>query len=762
MLQSIRLINWRSHADTYLQFHQGTNILVGIMGSGKSSVLEAISFAFFGTFPALERRKMKMEDIIRLNEPEAKIILEFTWNRINYKIERKITRKKSSHAEIYKNNALVESGPVAVTTYIENLISLDYDLFTRAIYSEQNNIDYFLTLDPRRRKQEIDSLLGLDKFELARTNIVAVIGRIRSKKEVMEERFNKDKLAELEAKEQKLSTELSTIESTFKSTIESYEKHNSESKTISSNVEEMRKNKELYEKWDREILRFSGQAESLEKDLEVKFDNTSYEKIKMQLNTLSEDGTKLSLSIKSFGEQQAILSKELGSLEASLKTGSEAKKHSEELKKTLADLLAGKTQQELLQHQQETEQTLLQTESDLKTLQHELTEAIDLMDKLKPGLSKCPLCSSNLAEAGISHIKSEKENLINQKKQLISELSKNSVDVKKQYEELKQKIQKISLFNEKLTSLEKDFCDLEKAESRKQQVESDLRALLEKKQGAENTLETMNKELEQLRSKITECENLLKKDKELKQLKQTLAGLKTKLTSIKFDPAVFEQLRQTLEDSKLKSERLLSQKKSTEEQLRVNKDMLTMMQTELSEIHNLAKNIQECSLLEEQLHIYKNALLETQTSLRRTLIDAINSAMNEIWPIFYPYRNYHALRLNASERDYIFEVNDSDWRPLEAMASGGERASAALTLRVALAMILTPKLSWLVLDEPTHNLDAEAIELLSHALQFKVPEVVKQTFVITHEEGLMGSEFASSYRLTRDKQYNGETKIEVA
>jgi hypothetical protein len=45
-------------------------------------------------------------------------------------------------------------------------------------------------------------------------------------------------------------------------------------------------------------------------------------------------------------------------------------------------------------------------------------------------------------------------------------------------------------------------------------------------------------------------------------------------------------------------------------------------------------------------------------------------------------------------------------------------------------------------------------------LQFKVPEVVRQTFVITHDEAFMGSDFASSYRLTRDKEKNGATKAE--
>ena len=66
----------------------------------------------------------------------------------------------------------------------------------------------------------------------------------------------------------------------------------------------------------------------------------------------------------------------------------------------------------------------------------------------------------------------------------------------------------------------------------------------------------------------------------------------------------------------------------------------------------------------------------------------------------------------------------------------------------------------LILDEPTHNLDKEAVELLSQTLQFKVPEVVEQTFVITHEEALMGSEFASSYKLSRNKEGFEATKVE--
>jgi exonuclease SbcC len=152
MIESLTLINWRSHASTRLDFRAGTNLIIGIMGSGKSSVLDGISFGLFGTFPSLERRKLKLDDLIRLNETTAKITLQLTYNKNTYRLERSIERNKrgtSTSAELFKNGSLLEHGSSAVTTYIQGLLSIDYDLFTRAIYCEQNNMDHFLELDPR-------------------------------------------------------------------------------------------------------------------------------------------------------------------------------------------------------------------------------------------------------------------------------------------------------------------------------------------------------------------------------------------------------------------------------------------------------------------------------------------------------------------------------------------------------------------------------------------------------------------------------------
>jgi exonuclease SbcC len=737
------------------------------MGSGKSSLLEGISFALFGTFPALERRKLKLENVIRIGLGTAKAVVGFEWDGAVYRVERALERSKkgavSTNAEIFKDGTSVERGTTAVTSYVEGLMALDYDLFTRAIYSEQNNIDYFLNLDPRHRKQEIDALLGLDKFEIARTNIVTVTGRVRTKKQAIEERFNKEKVAELERKEKTHSKESAAFVSRLKEVEGSSEKQQKEAKDLSSRFEAMRKERELFERLEKERIGLSAQQQSLEKELkEALFDDKALEKSRKRLSSLLEERSKLSTSAKSIDEENVRLSKEAGSVEAGLRTASQARKNLETVKKELSELLKGRAQEQLSKEQDELRSALVSMESESKSLEHEMAETAELMGKLRPDVSKCPLCSTKLTEDGISHIKAEKEALVRQKKARAAELQKLIAAKRKDAEALASALRKASLASERLPSLEQEAKDLEKLQSRKTELETELTKARGQRQGMQKELDKLTDEVEKLRVEINTFEATLRKKKQLEEIDKRLAELRNQLTAVKFDEKAFEGLREKAEKARIAAERLLSQKETLGTQLRVSKDMLKLVQEELSQMRQMEKDVKDLYKLEEQLLMYKNALVETQKSLRESLTDAINSAMNEIWTIFYPYKNYQALRLAVTEKDYIFEVDDgTGWKGLETIASGGERASAALTLRVALAMVLTPRLSWLILDEPTHNLDTEAVELLSAALQYKVPEVVKQTFVITHDEAFMGSEFASSYRLTRDKEQNGATEVEA-
>ena len=69
MIKSIELTNWKTHKHTVINFQKGVNVLIGVMGAGKSSVIDGISFGLFGTFPSLNHKRTTTENLIS-NRPE--------------------------------------------------------------------------------------------------------------------------------------------------------------------------------------------------------------------------------------------------------------------------------------------------------------------------------------------------------------------------------------------------------------------------------------------------------------------------------------------------------------------------------------------------------------------------------------------------------------------------------------------------------------------------------------------------------------------
>jgi exonuclease SbcC len=767
MIKSIRLLNWRSHADTKLEFRKGTNLLVGIMGAGKSSVIEGISFALYGTFPAMERRKIKLDNVVRLNEEKASVILEFEWDGLLYRVERVIERSKkgtSTQAELFKNNALLEHGQYAVTSHIQALSGVDYDLFTRAIYSEQNNIDHFLNLDPRRRKEELDALLGLDRFETARASAISVINRIRSKREGIEQRFNKERLDELTRKESETAAAAAALEASLAKLSVLEAELASKHLEAAKKYDEMKKSRETFERLEKETLKLTVLIDSLSKELSgISLDQSQVKAAEERLSGLNETRSKLQERLKLAESRVSQYSKETGLIEARIRQSEENVSLSAQLKSELEALLRPRNAAELMETQKSLGERLLNTESELLSIRSQIHEITDSASRLKKGLSECPVCASPLGDDAIEHIRKEKNKLLSEKNSRREALESALSMLKKGSEELSALIRKTSSIEEKMKILAKDAHEPSALAKKRLELDAEIKKAEEERKALRDEANQSIQESERLRSGISNLKALSSKAKTLEEARNSLSKNKSDLASVRFSPEEFEKSRNESERLNIEVEKIRSETKSTHLQLKLSRDLHLETSKELHLLRQIETDSRELYALEEQLSVFKNALMEAQTGLRGALSEAINNTMNEVWSIFYPYRNYHGLRLLVSEKDYLFEVNDgAGWKSLESTASGGERACAALALRMSLAMVLTPKLSWLILDEPTHNLDSQAVELLSHALQFKVPEVVRQTFVITHDEAFMGSDFASSFRILREKDQNGASRAEPA
>ncbi|MFP4045539.1 MAG: hypothetical protein ACLFS3_00575, partial [Candidatus Aenigmatarchaeota archaeon] len=236
---------------------------------------------------------------------------------------------------------------------------------------------------------------------------------------------------------------------------------------------------------------------------------------------------------------------------------------------------------------------------------------------------------------------------------------------------------------------------------------------------------------------------------------------KLKKREKKVDERKIEQKQKKLEElssqkskisSELKHDRKFYQEKEKQ------KERLTKRKEKFQEYREEATQLRE---IKQDLTKFRTALQSTQKKLRKRFVEAVNKTMEGLWDDLYPYNDFTGIRLTIRESDYELQLRSGDrWRAVEGVASGGERTTACLALRIAFALVLAPNLKWLILDEPTHNLDGRAVEDLAELLRTRVSEFVDQVFLITHDEKMEGAVNSNLYRLKRKKEKNEATEVE--
>lgn len=781
MIISISLENWRSHENTYLEFRNGTNLLVGMMGSGKSSVLDGISFALFGTFPALEHRRLSIDELIKHEKVCAKIKLGFEWKKEKYEIIREIAlnknQKVSTDAQIRKlmvsdeplTSKLIEKGQSAVTKYIEQLIQINYDLFSRAIYSAQNSIDYFLTMDPAKRKQELDRLLGLNKFEDARTNTIMLINRTKDERKTREAKFSRSRLEELIKKVADAKQECINLEKAEQETSIQSKAIKSIYAASESRFAVLNEKKERVHLLKEQNAKLSGGIEQLTEQLKQIQAKLIAQNIGVEQSTSAELHAKKQEIEKSFEnakkvfEQMQLKQKEItrqtGAEESKLENAKKARIMLDELKKELMHLLQGKKIEELREENEILKQESIKFASACESLASEIKQLNEKKERLSPELSECPLCKSQLTKQNISHVLSEYHAQISEKKLELKNFLIQKEQTSKHYSEAEVIVQKINMLAEKQKLLAEYAVKEDEYARKLVEMRSELANVLAQIKTKNEELEKFREASQQLILKCRALEDLHAMKNKLEQTEILLKKNEESLKTLGFSESEFEDARKDLEEKKLKMEKIQIELNSIIIQFKYCKEFFAFASEEKKALEEIENEIMHLLKLEEELVIYKNALLETQTALRQEVIEAMNNIMGAVWQAIYPYKDYKNLRMCINERGYDFEIYDEVWRGI-GLISGGERATVALTFRIALASVLTPNISLLVLDEPTHNLDREAVDMLVHTLQYNLPEIVKQSFIITHDERLMSSEFARTYRLSRNKERNGATIFE--
>ncbi|MFA5764097.1 MAG: AAA family ATPase [archaeon] len=678
MIKSLELTNWRTHKNSILTFDSGTNVIVGVMGSGKSSIVNALSYSLFGTFPALKSKQISLVEIIT-NKPNpcefAKTKLIFEKNEKIYLVEREIKETGTNEAKLYEGTTLI-AGPKQkdVNEKVENILGLNYELFSRAVYAEQNELDFFLKLTPGDRKKKFDELLDLEKYEIARKNALGLKNSL--------------------TKENKLKEDLIKQQ---KNTIESHE----EEKIKKVIVEQEQKEKEFTTKKELLEKEFTTKKELLENEEKKEKDYRKLKDLVARKNTTLQTLNKNILGKKEVDVEKLKQLKELNLAKQAEKTmlKSEVKKQKDEFDKV--------------------RRTIGEENKVLEYQLHELDIEKRDISKLT---GKCPTCKQELDENHKAHI-----------------LEKNQKDKENN---IKQK-DEVGKKQEELMILIKEF------EKQENTIEKEINLLKEEEYKIKNEEKNANE--------------LAKTLKEILELKQELPIIEKELQELNFDEKDIDKLRKDYFETKSVIDLLKSQINSTKELVKSYIQNLEKIEQIKNTIILLEKETNTTKIACEKLGVFENCLIATQIELRESMLATINEAMSNIWENIYPYTDFTDAKLAVVENGYDLQVltRNNGWARVEGILSGGERSAAALCIRIAFALVLTKQLSMLILDEPTHNLDSNAIGKLSEMLRDSLPGLVEQIFVITHDKQLENAASSKLYLLNRNKDLDEPTNIEI-
>jgi exonuclease SbcC len=164
----LKLKNFLSYCDATLNFRGlHTACVCGANGAGKSSLLEAITWAIWG-----KSRAATEDDIIYGGANNVRVDFEFICDRQTYRIIRSRPRGRSSSLEFQvatestKFRSITGKGLRGTQEEIIACLKLDYDTFINSAYLRQGRADEFMLRRPNERKQILADLLKLDRYEM--------------------------------------------------------------------------------------------------------------------------------------------------------------------------------------------------------------------------------------------------------------------------------------------------------------------------------------------------------------------------------------------------------------------------------------------------------------------------------------------------------------------------------------------------------------------------------------------------------------------
>lgn len=775
IIHSIKLQNIRSYISEVINFSEGSTLLLGDIGSGKTTILLSIEFAIFGIL----RGSVTGSTLLRHGKNQGSVELNLSIDNKNVTIKRFLKRGKNIAQDsgfIIIDGIKTDATPVELKSMILELLGYPDELLTKnkslifryTVYTPQEEMKTILFEEKDERLNTLRKVFGIDKYKRIQENGAILLKNIKQRLSILETRLEGlneiiNSFDNYKKQEQKLVLDLNLLVTkkndiqkeirALKEIIEDLEKKTSEQKllkqeleilekTISENKIKASRQKKDLDEIDTKISNLKQEIDSIS---QVKYSKEELEQkeksvqdtiniIKFKISSLSEILTNLKL------ENEKIVVQDTRELER---------------EKSIL-LQSNKTIENLNTEEIKLSETLEDMNSILGSIQESINESQKTIGNLE-GIDRCPTClqkidskhkhkiieteTSNISEKRLNfQVKSRereelKENIQRLKKEMedINErrfrFNEISSIIQKENESLKRKNELEKSINEKKGELEKfQIIDIEE----KERYLSKLRKALVNYKIREEKLSLLE-EYENSKKKILRALTELE-DGNVEAIKR-ISFIGKRIGEF-FNLDKLEEYKDQYDEKNAKEKETLIK----EAEIRKEKEIV------IKNIKEYQVKIDELKIIEKQYLVEKNFVNWLENSFLNSIINIEKHVMATIHSEFSDLLK-EWLGLLMEDETITISLNDEFTPIIEQNGydsavenlSGGEKTSLALAYRLALNRVINDFINsiktkdLLILDEPTDGFSSEQLDRLRDVLE---KLFVKQIIIVSHEQKL--------------------------
>jgi exonuclease SbcC len=143
-------------------------VLTGPTGSGKSSIIDALTFALYGSVPRYGNPNL-VHPVVSQGKLEAKVRFDFAAAGKTYTAVRVVRRTKTGattrEARLECDGKVLAGNADELTRRVRELLGLNFEQFTTCVVLPQGEFARFLHEKPAARQDLLTKLLGVEMYE---------------------------------------------------------------------------------------------------------------------------------------------------------------------------------------------------------------------------------------------------------------------------------------------------------------------------------------------------------------------------------------------------------------------------------------------------------------------------------------------------------------------------------------------------------------------------------------------------------------------